>query len=254
MQGNERNYHYIFHGTTLHGAQSLDPKRRLVPISYYYSTGPAGQVFRALSENGFDKPVAIVGLGAGALACYGKPGQIFTFYEIDPLVERIARDPDLFTYLKDCSPQTSVRIGDARLTLASAPGHYYGMFILDAFSGDSIPIHLLTREAVELYLSKLVPEGVLLFNISNRYMNLAPVIDRVATELKLTAFLRDDLEINEIEQAEGKQPSSWVVLARQNKVLAAFDKDPKWKPLVGKLKSDLWTDNYSNILQALRWQ
>ena len=170
MQDNERNYHYIFHGTTLHGAQSLDPKRRLVPISYYYSTGPVGQVFRALSENGFDKPVAIVGLGAGALACYGKPGQIFTFYEIDPLVERIARDPDLFTYLKDCSPRISVRIGDARLTLPSAPGHYYGMFILDAFSGDSIPIHLLTREAVELYLSKLVPEGVLLFNISNRYM------------------------------------------------------------------------------------
>jgi spermidine synthase len=225
-----------------------------VPISYFYPTGPAGQVFRALSENGFDKPVAIVGLGAGALACYGKPGQIFTFYEIDPLVERIARDADLFTYLKGCSPRTSVRIGDARLTLASAPDRYYGMFILDAFSGDSIPIHLLTQEAVELYLSKLVPEGVLLFHISNRYMNLAPVIDRVATELKLTAFLRDDSEISEIEKAEGKQPSSWVIMARQNKVLAAFDNDKKWKALVGNLKSDLWTDNYSNILQALRWQ
>ena len=143
-------------------------------------------------------------MGAGALACYGKPEQIFTFYEIDPLVERIARDPDLFTYLKDCSPQISVRIGDARLTLASAPGRYYGMFILDAFSGDSIPIHLLTQEAVELYLSKLVPEGVLLFHISNRYMNLAPVIDRVATELKTTGFLCDDSEISEIEKARGQ--------------------------------------------------
>jgi hypothetical protein len=128
------------------------------------------------------------------------------------------------------------------------------MLILDAFSGDSIPIHLLTQEAMELYLSKLVPEGVLLFHISNRYMNLAPVIDRVATELKTMGFLCDDSEVSEIEKAQGKQPSSWVVLARQNKVLAAFDKDPKWKPPVGKLKSDLWTDNYSNILQALRWQ
>jgi hypothetical protein len=254
MRDGERNFHLIFHGTTLHGAQSLDPKMRLQPMSYFHPTGPAGQAFRLLSQNGFDKPVAIVGLGAGALACYGKSGQDFVFYEIDSLVDRIARNPTLFTYLKDCPPRAAVQIGDARVTLARAPDRSYGMFILDAFSGDAIPIHLLTREAVELYLSKLVTDGVLLFHISNRYMDLVPVVDRVAAELKLTAFLSHDGEVSDAERAEGKQPSTWVILARDRRLLAPFAGDAKWQPLSGDRKGDLWTDNYSNILQVLRWQ
>ena len=137
----ENKFNFIFHGTTLHGAQNLDPAARLQPLSYYHRTGPAGQVFQSLGADGFDQPVAIVGLGAGALACYGKPAQIFVFYEIDPLVERIARDARLFTFLKDCPPHTTVRIGDARMTLAQSPEKAYGAVILDAFSGDSIPIH-----------------------------------------------------------------------------------------------------------------
>ncbi|HSQ12713.1 MAG TPA: fused MFS/spermidine synthase, partial [Candidatus Deferrimicrobium sp.] len=216
--------------------------------------GPAGQAFKTLADSGFNKPVAIVGLGAGALACYGKPGQDFTFYEIDALVERIARNSKLFTYLKDCPPRTSVQIGDARVTLARAPGQSYGMFILDAFSGDAIPIHLLTQQAVELYLSKLVADGVLLFHISNRYMDLVPVVDRIAAELKLVAFLRHDSEVSEQERAEGKQPSTWVIMARQPGLLAPSESDSKWKRLSGDLQGDLWTDNYSNILQVLRWQ
>lgn len=253
MRDGERNFHLIFHGTTLHGAQSLDAQKRLRPMSYFHPTGPAGQAFKLLSQNGVDKPVAIVGLGAGALACYGKPGQDFVFYEIDSLVERIARNPTLFTYLKDCPPRTSVQIGDARVTLAGAPDRSYGMFILDAFSGDAIPIHLLTREAVELYLSKLVADGVLLFHISNRYMDLVPVVDRVAAELKLTAFLRHDGEVSDAERAEGKQPSTWAIMARDRRLLAPFAGDAKWQPLSGDRKGDLWTDNYSNILQVLRW-
>jgi hypothetical protein len=253
MRDSERNFHLIFHGTTIHGAQSLDAKKRLQPTSYFHPTGPAGQAFELLSENGLDKPVALVGLGAGALACYGKPGQDFVFYEIDALVERIARNPNLFSYLKDCPPRTSVQIGDARVTLGRVPDRSYGMFVLDAFSGDAIPIHLLTREAVALYLSKLVPEGVLLLHISNRYMDLVPVVDRVATELKLTAFLRHDGEISDADRAEGKQPSTWAIIAREQKLLEPFANGIGWQQLRGDRQGDLWTDNYSNILRVLRW-
>jgi hypothetical protein len=253
MREPERNLHVIFHGTTLHGAQNLDPKKRLQPLSYYHPRGPAGEAFAALAKNGSDKPVGIVGLGAGAMACYGKPEQDFVFYEIDALVERIARDQTLFTYLRDCPPRTSILIGDARVTVAKAADQTYGIFVLDAFSGDAIPLHLLTREAVELYLSKLVPDGALLFHISNRHMNLAPVVDRVAAELKLTAFLRHDGEVSDVEQAEGRQPSTWAILARQPSVLDPFRNHSSWQPLSGDRKGELWTDHYSNILQVLRW-
>ena len=253
MREPERNLHVIFHGTTLHGAQNLDPEKRLQPLSYYHPSGPAGEAFKALAENASARPVAIVGLGAGAMACYGKRGQDFVFYEIDELVERIARDQALFTYLRDCPPRVSVHIGDARVTVPRAADQTYGVFVLDAFSGDAIPIHLLTREAVELYLSKLMPDGVLLFHISNRHMDLVPVVDRIAAELKLTAFLRHDAEISRMEQAQGRQPSTWAILARQPERLARFRKDSKWQMLNGNRKGDLWTDHYVNILQVLRW-
>ncbi|HEX6173089.1 MAG TPA: hypothetical protein VF089_03675, partial [Candidatus Binatia bacterium] len=126
----ERNVHVIFHGTTLHGAQNLDPKKRLEPLSYYHPSGPAGEAFKALAENGLPKPVAIVGLGAGAMACYGQRGQDFVFYEIDALVERLARDQALFTYLRDCPARVSVHIGDARVTVASAADQAYSVFVL----------------------------------------------------------------------------------------------------------------------------
>lgn len=253
FRDSDRNFHLIFHGTTLHGAQSLDANLRLQPMSYFHPTGPAGEVFKGLAGGGFDQPVAIVGLGAGALACYGRYGQKFVFYEIDALVERIARDPTLFTYLRDCPPRTSVQIGDARVTLARARDASYGMFVLDAFSGDAIPVHLLTREAVELYLSKLLPGGLLLFHISNRYMDLVPVVDRLAAELKLAAFVRHDSEVSDAERAEGKQPSVWVVMARERIRLGSLARDVQWRALAGDRGGDLWTDNYSNILKVLRW-
>jgi hypothetical protein len=249
----ERNLHVVFHGTTLHGAQNLDPDKRLQPLSYYDASGPAGEAFKALAENVLDKPVAIVGLGAGAMACYGKPGQNFVFYEIDPLVERIARNQSLFTYLRDCPPRASVHIGDARVTVARAADHTYGIFVLDAFSGDAIPIHLLTRDAVELYLSKLAPDGVLLFHISNRYMDLVPVVDRLAAELKLTAFLRHDAELSDVERSEGREPSTWAIVAPRPERLASFHNKSGWQPLRGDLNGELWTDQYSNVLKVLRW-
>jgi hypothetical protein len=247
----DQKHHVIFHGTTAHGSQNIDPLRRLEPISYYHWTGPAGQVFTTSSQSGSKAPVGVVGLGAGSLACYGTAGQEFVFYELDPVVERIARSPRLFTYLRDCPPKASVTIGDARVSLTGAPDRHYGVIVLDAFSSDAVPIHLLTREAVQLYISKLQNRGLLLFHISNRYFDLAAVLGKLASRLNLTALIQRDVQVTEAEQADGKSPSIWVLIAREKQTLGAFAADPRWKPLMGEPDGDVWTDDYSNVLGVL---
>lgn len=255
MVDKEEKFRLLLQGTTIHGTQRLDPKRRLEPASYYYPTGPVGQVFSVFSKAHQSGNVAIVGLGTGALACKGTAGQKFTFYEIDPLVERIARDANLFTYLRDCPPQIKVVLGDARISLAQAPDRHYQLFVLDAFSSDVIPVHLLTREALQLYVSKLDESGLLFFHISNRYMNLVPVLDRLASSLDLLALVRHDGQATRAEREDGKFPSRWVVMARRKAILAEFLSDPRWKPLTGRSTAgDLWTDDYSNILRVIHWK
>ncbi len=249
-----RHRRLLFHGTTIHGAQNLDPDNRLHPLTYYHRSGPAGQVLRAGAQSDAANHVAIVGLGTGALACHGAASQHFTFYEIDPLMERVARDPRLFTYMRDCSPRIDVVIGDARLMLAKAPDRSYDILVLDAFSSDVIPMHLLTRQALELYLSKTAMDGLLLIHISNRYMDLAPVLDRLAKQLQLTALLQDDVEVSAEETAEGKNPSRWVLLARAGQMPKRLTDDPRWRLLHGQLGGDLWTDEFSDVLNVLRWR
>jgi len=249
-----RGAHVLFHGTTLHGLQTSVEKTRLQPSSYYHPTGPAGQVFSVFEKAGGERKVAIVGLGTGALACYGRPQEKFVFYEIDPLVERIARDRRLFTYMLNCPPAVEVIIGDARVSLSRSAPRHYDLIVLDAFSSDAIPVHLLTREAVQLYLSNLADDGLLLFHISNRYMNLAPVLGRVAASLKLAALDQRDFRVASSESDEGKSPSHWVIMARHKNALSRFLSDPRWSPLDAVKNSDLWTDDYSNILQVVHWQ
>jgi hypothetical protein len=193
----EQKYHLLVHGNTSHGQQSLDPSRSKEPLSYFYRTGPIGQVFQALSRADSKGPVAIIGLGAGSMSCYGEPGQQFTFYEIDPVVERIARDPRYFTYLRDCPPKINVILGDARLAIREASDRYYSLIVLDAFSSDAIPIHLLTREAIKLYLSKLADGGILAFHISNLYLDLRPPLGGLARDLDLVSIAQDDLQITQ---------------------------------------------------------
>jgi spermidine synthase len=249
----KQKYVLLIHGRTSHGQQSLDPSRRNEPLSYYYPTGPMGQVFKVSSGLHPNGAVAIIGLGTGSMACYGQAGQPFTFYEIDPVVEEIARKPEYFTFLRDCPPKIHVVLGDARLSLKEAPDRYYGLIVIDAFSSDAIPAHLATREAARLYLTKLSAGGILAFHISNRTLNLRPVFENVAWDLGLVCIARDDLEISETEQKNGKAPSQWVVMARNRNDLAELHDDPQWRLLPGRPGQPVWTDDFSNILSIIRW-
>ncbi len=156
----------LLHGTTMHGAEFIDPARRDQPLTYYARSGPLGQ---ALAQAGPRPRAALIGLGTGALACYRKPGDDWTFFEIDASVEKIARDTRFFHYLADCGG-AKVKLGDGRLLLQTMPDRSYDMIVVDAFSSDAIPTHLMTREALALYLRKLKPKGIILFNLSNRYL------------------------------------------------------------------------------------
>ena len=248
------NRNVLFHGTTMHGAQNADPSKRLSPLTYYHRTSPVGEVLVASARSGSVRKIAVVGLGAGALACHGAAGQSFTFYEIDPLVERIARDERLFTYMRDCPPKIDVIVGDARLSLTNAPDRYFDIFVLDAFSSDVIPVHLLTRQAIELYLRKIATDGLLLIHISNRYMDLAPVLDRLAKELNLKALIRNDFDLNAELSTEGKSASRWILLARNKRQIERFAREPRWNALNGNLGGDLWTDEFSDVLKVLYWR
>ena len=188
----------LFHGWTLHGEQSTEPGRDREPTTYYLPGGPASQVFEALRERGDSRcsRVAIVGLGIGGLAPYARPGQAWTFYELDPAVEAIARDASLFTYLRDCpAASVDVVLGDARLRLADAPDGSLDLIVLDAFSSDAIPVHLLTREALTLYLSKRAPAGVIAYHISTRHLDLEPILGALASERGLIARIRRDVTV-----------------------------------------------------------
>jgi len=249
----ERQLRRLSHGGTIHGIQSLDPARAKEPLAYYTKAGPIGQVFDAFSGSAETNQVAIVGLGAGAMACYVTPQQQLTYYEIDPVVERIARDPKYFTFLRDCNPQVPVVLGDARLSLREAPDHHYGIVIIDAFSGDAIPAHLLTREALRLYLRKLTPNGIVVFHISNNYLDLQPVVSTLAADAGLASLTERDTRISEAQTKNGTFPSVWVVVGRNAKDFGKLADDPRWEVSAGKPGSQVWTDDFSSVIRVFKW-
>ncbi|MBA3471455.1 MAG: fused MFS/spermidine synthase [Herpetosiphonaceae bacterium] len=244
--------HYLFHGSTLHGLQKRAAAARTTPLGYYYPSGPIGQIFAAAADRPAIDDVAVIGLGAGALTCYATPAQRWTIYEIDPDVLRIARDPQLFTYLADCAGPAAVELGDARLSLQRAPAQAYDLMVFDAYSSDAIPIHLVTREALHLYLSKLSSHGLLAFHISNRHLDLEPVLENLARDAGIAALTLADEDISEADAVAGKWPSQWVVMARTPAVLGELSLGPGWVPLRSKPGSRIWTDDYSSIVQTLR--
>ncbi|MFH1740157.1 MAG: fused MFS/spermidine synthase [bacterium] len=254
VRDTESHCNLLYHGRILHGAQSLDPARRGEPLAYHHPTGPLGQVFEAFSHKTEAKNVAVVGLGAGAVACYAKPGQHWTFYEINPAIEEVARDTRYFTYLSQCPAKIDVVLGDARISLAQARNSRYDLIIFDAFSSGAIPVHLLTREALNLYLSRLSEGGMLVFNVSNRYLRVKDVVGDLAEDAGLACVYREDRNNDEALEKAGKTKSSWVAMARRLSDLGSLVDDDRWKALAGRVDSRVWTDDYSNILSVLRWK
>jgi hypothetical protein len=242
----------FMHGRIIHGAQSTRPAFRELPLAYFHPEGPVGDVFlRACAGENAKSHVAVVGQGIGAMAAYAQPGQHFTFYEIDPEVDEIARNDKLFTFLADCQGTYDVVLGDGRLTLADAPDKRYGLIFLDAFSSDAVPTHLLTREALAVYLSKLDDGGMLVFNISNKYLNLRPLLGNLAADAGLTCMVRDDRNVSEEDQARGRLGSQYVAMARRLRDMAALTSLPDWKPVFHDPRAPIWTDQFSNILSAV---
>lgn len=243
----ERKLH---HGTTLHGTQLLEADR--VPTTYYTADGPIGDVFRVLQQ---DKPfveVGAVGLGTGTLLGHARLWQRFSFFEIDPAVIDVARDPDYFTWISDSDVTVRVVEGDARLLLEEED-LTFDLLVLDAYSSDAVPVHLLTVEAMRTYLDRLADGAVMALHISSRHIDLEPVVAANAIELGLAARTRSDDASGEGQIAAGGSASQWIVLARNDEALAAFEDEPGWVALRKDADDEPWTDDFSNVAGAIRW-
>lgn len=245
--------HILANGVTVHGIQNVGPTGALIdtPSAYYSESGPAGRVFATLQARP-PMRIGVVGAGAGELAAYGRPGDSITFFEIDDAVIRVATDPSLFSYVRDSKAAVNFVLGDGRLSLERNPAARYDLLVLDAYSSDAIPTHLLTDQAVQLYLNRLNPGGLLLFNLSNRFFDLEPILARIAAQHHLAGLTMTDQLVTSAQAAQGKLVSTWVVMARSMADLGSLDTDPAWHPLGTGAGAPLWTDDYTNLLGALR--
>jgi SAM-dependent methyltransferase len=262
----------LLSGSTIHGAQSLDPKAAHMPLTYYYPTGPAGDVLGPLPVPGTtpatppatpplaelgERPaqrIGVIGLGVGSLASYARPSDAWTFFELNPRVIDIAKK--YFTYLSNVPSSTSVVIeeGDARLRLREGPAARFDLLVLDAFSSDAIPLHLVTREALAIYRRALAPGGVLLAHISNRHVRLEPIFAALAADAGMLAVGRIDREVTPEEKEAEKTPSHWVVLSTSAPALdAVLAKNKEWHRLAAPPKQQVWTDDFADVLSAMRF-
>ncbi|MFY8074083.1 MAG: fused MFS/spermidine synthase [Sphingorhabdus lacus] len=251
---------WLNHGTTMHGMQLLDDPTR--PISYYPDTSGVGiAMLNAPRLYGPEASIGVVGLGTGTLACYRRPGQYWQFFEIDPLVIEIARERKIFSFLEKCAPDVPITLGDARLTLAAVPEGKFDILALDAFSSDSIPLHLLTKEAFATYRKALKPDGILLVHISNRYIDLNPVVAAEAKANGWSAALRHDSPTEQLIN-RGNRASQWIALSRDpaklaeltgkvDKVKSRYYNSEQWLQLDAPGKTSPWTDDYASVLPHL---
>ena len=245
----------LFHGNTIHGAERVreadgtPTQGRPEPLTYYYFGGPMSEVTSAArSVRGKLNNVAVVGLGAGSLACHRAEGESWTFYEIDPEVVRLARDPAMFRFLSSCAPSAETVLGDARLTLAASP-RQYDLIVLDAFSSDAIPTHLLTREALRGYLTRLAPHGMLMVHISNRHLELATVVAAIGATEGLKTLVKTDL--TDTKFAETFRAAAMVtVLAREEADFGGLPKTEGWTKAEGGAVAP-WTDDYSDLIGSI---
>ncbi|MGN6356732.1 MAG: hypothetical protein ACTHLU_04535 [Novosphingobium sp.] len=247
----ETRVRMLSHGTTLHGEQSTDPALRRSATTYYGPTSGVGLAFdQAQALFGKGARIGVVGLGAGTLACYHRPGERWRFYEIDPAVLAYSRNRT-FTYLADCAPDAEIVLGDARIELAKARRGGLDLLAVDAFSSDAIPLHLLTDEALGVYLDALSPRGLLLVHISNRFIELGPVLAAAARRRGLHAMLREDKP----ERSGMLTGSVWVLLTRDPQQIVAVQarsKGHEWQPLPPPA-ARVWTDDHASVLPFVRW-
>lgn len=238
---------FFYHGNTDHGAQWLDPQRRHEPLSYYNKTSPLHEAFDALG--GRARSIGVVGLGAGGIAAYGRAGQDMVFYELDPDVESIART--YFTYLTDSSARVSVVIGDARLSLERDERTTFDLLILDAFNSGAVPVHLLTKEAIALYMRRLRPGGTLLLHVSNRYLDLRPMLAASTREMGLFGACKRTTQIG--KRTEENTPSSWAMVSADPDAVRTLIIKAGWMdlgdPAFAHGKS--WTDRHASLLPVL---
>ncbi len=238
-------YRTFLHGAINHGEQWLHPDRRRSPLTYYCEDTGVGRAMKL--RTAAEHRVGVMGLGSGTMAAFGRPGDYYRFYEINPLVLRLANTE--FSYLRDNPARTEIAMGDARLSMEREPPQRFDLLVMDAFSGDSIPVHLVTREAFELYFRHLKPSGVVAVHISNKYLDLQPVIERAIVALHKVALV---IETNE-DESGNCFGTTWVVVTGDPKVLARPEFDaadsapPRGRPGVG-----LWTDDYSNLFRILK--
>jgi hypothetical protein len=239
----------LLHGDTIHGIESRDPARMGQPLSYYYVKSNVGEVIDLLRSRGRPQHIGVIGLGSGTMAAYADADHRMAFFEIDAAVETIARE--YFTFLPRCAANCDVVIGDGRLEVAKAPDSTFDLLMLDAFSSDSIPAHLLSQEAIRLYLSKLTSDGVLLFHVSNRYLDVERLVSALVMDAGLVGLSRFDAAGD--LTAEGKANSSHLVAARHFEDLEPLTGAPGWKRVVRPHNFRPWTDDYSNLLGLIRW-
>ena len=252
VESEDGGLHELYDGTTLHGAQRFPDgggAARPDPLTYYSRAGPAGQALASLPREA-TRRVAAVGLGAGALACHARPGDEYTFFEIDPVVARIAQNPSWFTYLRDCG-RPDVVLGDGRRSLARRDDRF-GLIAIDAFNSDAIPVHLITREAIELYLERIVPRGAVMLHLSNRYLDLEPVLGNVARDLRLACRIERH-QPDEAQRDRGYSASVWALLAREPEHLGPLARDRRWHTCDDDPGAGTWTDDYSNLLGVVDW-
>ena len=247
--------HVLLNGRVSHGAQLLDPARAREPQAYYTRDGPLGDILPASGATGGDERVGVVGLGAGAMACYADERRRLSFFEIDPTVVALAEDPALFTYLRLCPPE-SISIGDARISLTDVPDRAFDVLAIDAYSGDAMPVHLLTREAFALYRRVLAPHGIIALHISNLYFDLEPLVAALASDVGLAARVREDLptedETTETPHAPGWSPSVWAVVGATPDVRARLERAVGWREARARAGLSVWTDDHASPLAIRR--
>ncbi len=235
----------LIHGTILHGNQYLDPVLRRQATTYYTGTSGVGRLLGALHPRTEPLRVAVIGLGTGSLATYGAKGDTYRFYEINPdVIELAKRD---FTYLSDSDATVETALGDARLVLEREPDQAFDVLAIDAFSSDSIPVHLITYEALAIYLRHVKPDGVIAFHVTNRFLDLPPVVDALARAHQLKALWVADSGLGPLASR-----SDWILLSRNGSKLADPRLTEAEEPLVPRPDWRLWTDDFNNLVQVLK--